>query len=377
MSMGISMTTLLKKSDVHVGSYKLKKELDSRGNIPQVKSSSDEVRAMKRMLSEYKYDGKRNAQNGAFSAQTVNSSWNYSDKLREQRQKAKETALSIKKLKYNFKNISSKILQSKTPDAARQAASEARREVLKLKQKRGMKDVDQEELAAAIDHAKSMERIAKKKARHLEEEALAEARAKLKSDSMGGSVVDTDGIIKKGEEDSSKEENSDREESDAIVENYALKYQMDEEKLFDDVDDDLILTQMPEYSGIDDKLIGELLEDIDELTKELTDDMQDMLEELGFEELSDALEAVSGDMSPEDIKAMKIKHRNKEMKDIVKADADYLKVVFDRLEKSAASAANASFGGAASNPDTTSVSVDISVPDIGTGDMMPMIDIAL
>ena len=30
---------------------------------------------------------------------------------------------------------------------------------------------------------------------------------------------------------------------------------------------------------------------------------------------------------------MKIKHRNKEMKDIVKADAEYLKAVFDRLEK--------------------------------------------
>ncbi len=30
---------------------------------------------------------------------------------------------------------------------------------------------------------------------------------------------------------------------------------------------------------------------------------------------------------------MKIRHRNKEMKDIVKADAEYLKAVFDRLEK--------------------------------------------
>ncbi len=30
---------------------------------------------------------------------------------------------------------------------------------------------------------------------------------------------------------------------------------------------------------------------------------------------------------------MKIKHRNKEMKDIVKADAEYLKAVFNHLEK--------------------------------------------
>ena len=33
------------------------------------------------------------------------------------------------------------------------------------------------------------------------------------------------------------------------------------------------------------------------------------------------------------LKMMKIKHRNKEMKDIVKADAEYLKAVFDHLEK--------------------------------------------
>lgn len=38
-------------------------------------------------------------------------------------------------------------------------------------------------------------------------------------------------------------------------------------------------------------------------------------------------------MDPADLKMMKIKHRNKEMKDIVKADAEYLKAVFNHLEK--------------------------------------------
>ena len=58
-----------------------------------------------------------------------------------------------------------------------------------------------------------------------------------------------------------------------------------------------------------------------------------LLEEIGLEQLSDTA-ASSGDMDPEDLKMMKIKHRNKEMKDIVKADAEYLKAVFDNLEKS-------------------------------------------
>ena len=38
-------------------------------------------------------------------------------------------------------------------------------------------------------------------------------------------------------------------------------------------------------------------------------------------------------MSAEDLKELKIKHRNKEMKEIVKADTEYLKAVFDNLAK--------------------------------------------
>ncbi|MBQ6128708.1 MAG: hypothetical protein IJI51_03520, partial [Lachnospiraceae bacterium] len=39
------------------------------------------------------------------------------------------------------------------------------------------------------------------------------------------------------------------------------------------------------------------------------------------------------DMDPEDIRSMTIKHRNKEMKEITKADADYLKAMFDHYEQ--------------------------------------------
>ena len=54
---------------------------------------------------------------------------------------------------------------------------------------------------------------------------------------------------------------------------------------------------------------------------------------MGMDELSDTMLSVKKDIDPADIKMMKIKHRNKEMKEIVKADAEYLKAVFDRLEK--------------------------------------------
>ena len=97
----------------------------------------------------------------------------YGESIRAQRQKAKDTSLSLKKLKYQFKSLSTKILRSKTSLAARQAAGQARREILRLKSQKQSGKYDNEELEAAIEHAKAMERVAKKKARHLEEEEMA------------------------------------------------------------------------------------------------------------------------------------------------------------------------------------------------------------
>ena len=47
--------------------------------------------------------------------------------------KAQATALKLKKLKYRFKSLSAKIIRSKTSYAAKQAAGQARREALRLK----------------------------------------------------------------------------------------------------------------------------------------------------------------------------------------------------------------------------------------------------
>ena len=85
------------------------------------------------------------------------------------------TSNLLKKLKYSFKNISGKLIRSKTSVAARQVAGEAKREVLRLKQQKQSGKYDNEEIEAAINHAKAMERVAKKKVRHLEEEELAKA----------------------------------------------------------------------------------------------------------------------------------------------------------------------------------------------------------
>lgn len=243
----------------------------------------------------------------------LESSKKYSESIRTSRQKTKDASLSVKKLKYQFKSISSKILRSKTSSAARQAESEARREYLRLKRQKQNEGVDAEELDAAMKHAKAMERIAKKKVRHLVEEELAK--------STGGPCAG----------DQIEDENDELRDDSDINDEYSDEDLM-ENNYFDEdefINEEYIDAQFSEMNS--------LFSDLDELTTELFEEfsegMREMLEDMGLDELSDSLMSSKGDMDPADLEEMKIKHRNKEMKEIVKADADYLKAMFDHYQK--------------------------------------------
>ena len=115
----------------------------------------------------------------------------YAKALEKQRKNSNNTSLEKKKLKYSFKKISSKIINCKTSTSAREVVAQAKREIQKLRSARRTGKYDEEELAAALDHAKAMERIARKKVRHLEEEEIAKRRS---SDKNGDGIpaVDTD-----------------------------------------------------------------------------------------------------------------------------------------------------------------------------------------
>jgi len=68
------------------------------------------------------------------------------------------------------------------------------------------------------------------------------------------------------------------------------------------------------------------------MISEITSGMEEMLD--AIEELNDLLDELVENpvnMDKEDVKAMIIKHRNKEMKDITKADSDYLKAIFEHI----------------------------------------------
>lgn len=263
--------------------------------------SNKRTQDIRRMLSDMRQDSQNAFLQKTDTGSILCSSQSYGDTLRMQREQAKDTSLKLKKLKYQFKNISSKILRSKTSATARQVAGQAKREVLRLKREKQNGSCDNEEIDAAIAHAKAMERVARKKVRHLEEEEMAKA-----SGSLGATAM--------------MEKDERQEVSDEACKGTEGPISKD---LYHEEEQEYTQSEMPEG----------LSQDMMETLEELSEGMQEMLEEMGLDELSDAFLGVKGDMDPEDLKSMKIKHRNKEMKDIVKADAEYLKAVFDHLEK--------------------------------------------
>lgn len=240
----------------------------------------------------------------------VEQSFSYSESIRAGRAKAQKTNLALKKLRYNFKSISSKIMQSKTSRSAKQVVGQAKREIIRLKRQRGSEDCDKDELEAAITHAQAMERLAKKKARHLEEEEMARI-------SSGGLCLE-----EKDEEEEKKPDVLDEllSEGKETSEDISSEEQMKQ------------LERMEELQAVLENMEEMGLEEMDEFMEEMEESMKDLLEESG---LADALEELTGgfetDVDPEDLKLMKIKHRCKEMKDLAKADADYLKTVFQKM----------------------------------------------
>ena len=151
-----------------------KKTQNNQKSIFGAKNKSS-VTDIRRMLARDDRNGQTQVANSWGQDSIVTSTLSYSESLRNQRQQTKNTTLALKKLKYQFKSISSKILRSKTSQASKQAAGQARREIMRLKRQKQNSDSDSEEIDAAIAHAQAMERVAKKKAKHLEEEEMVKA----------------------------------------------------------------------------------------------------------------------------------------------------------------------------------------------------------
>lgn len=308
-------------------------------------SSWQETTERRRMLSQSRQqtqsaEGMPKVFQGRSQTSVAGDIQKYGDAIRAGRTKSKDTSTQMKQLRYNFKAISSQIMRSKTSANARQVAGKARREVQRLKRLRQSGGYDQDDLECAITHAQAMERVAKKKAIHLREEELAKT----------GEVCE--GELKEKEE---YEERTDELEQQTQEQQNLPE---DEEALYDE--NEILQQQMEEYESLTEEISEMLMEadpaawdgmmsDVMEgMMDEMWDAMKEMLEDMGLEDLMEEMSGgVERDMDPEDLKMMKIKHRAKEMKAITQADSEYLKAVFDKMEKAKAlSVAAMKLGGA-------------------------------
>ncbi len=316
------------------------------------------------------------------SKSVVDQSVSYADQLRAIRKKTKEVSNEKKKLQYNFKKISSQIVRSKNSVSARKAVQAAKREIARLKRLKGSGEYDDEELQLAIDHAKAMEKVAKKKVVHLEQEEMVERAHK----GYGAALEEIE--EKKQEDEGEEEENENPEELDDekleevaqgldVDDEYVPEadYQYELERAIEQQQyamEQLMENNQQEYE----ELMAETSSDaMSEMMDEMSQAMEDMMEDLDLTELSQTLYAPDPDMSEDDLKMLKIKHRAKEMKEIAEADKEYLKGIMEHEKQKAENAGSmptgATSAGSATaifgNNKATHITPVISMPGAAMG----------
>lgn len=331
---------------------------------PPTERTADRKKAnsIRRMLSEDgQTDDLQAERNVSCSEKIAESSFNYADSLRAARTKAKNTALKLKKLRYSYKSISTQIMRSKTSAIAKQVVSRARREVIRLKRQLLSKEYNDEELKCAIVHAQAMVRVAKKKARHLQEEEMVKvtggpcaAELEEKEDRENQSVEEAIENWEASHGSAASDDDTlpgvpvafdgDRGDGGVSLQEEVAGAMQEQVRAQQEVTEARMARQQDAMAERQ-MVLEEQQEMMAELMDETWDSMEEALKSSGLEELAEELtETVEVEMDPADFEMMKIKHRSEEMKAIAEADAEYLKTLFDRLEKEKSAGSRAAFG---------------------------------
>lgn len=289
-----------------------------RRNSVSSLDKSSKIQQMKRMI-----DGTEKKEEVGIN-RIIKDTLSQSKLLKEQRANSKDTASTLKQLNYNYKSISSQLTRSKTSVSAKQVASKARREVVKLKQKLLTGKYDKEELEAAIDHAKAMERAANKKARHLTEEEM----VKITDEANGSNEVSEleDRIEEKQKEiydsydEAVKGEFSD--EIETISEEQACKMEEQIRESMEETREMMEASMEESIEEMSDDMMSLLMEAMEEITEDTLSQLSDQL--LSIPDL---------EMTRDEFKVYTTKHRTSEDKDMLEADAKYLKAIFDKYQR--------------------------------------------
>lgn len=225
--------------------------------------------------------------------------------------KSVSMAKKKKKLQYNFKRLSNQIMRTKTSINAKQLTTKTKFQIADLRMKLISGDYDYVEIHNALTHAEKIARVAKKRLKHLQEEENLEK-------SGGKGLTDPE------------EMQTEKDEEDEIIDTTGMTQEE--------------LKQLVEE-------LQEELEKIEEDLEEAMDDTQNLMEEF--------VQGSNQQMDPNDLEQLKKKHRADEMRDIMKADMEYLRALFDKFAKEKESGVNG-FGDNSSDSDSSDSSGSVS-----------------
>lgn len=243
------------------------------------------------------------------------------NKTSKSKKTSKTAQKKPKKLQYNFKRLSNQVLRTKTSVNAKQLVTKAKFQIADLRAKLISGEYDYAEVHNALVHAEKIARVAKKRMKHLEEEEYIEKTGRMEEFSY----------------EDLKEKQEDQE--DEILDTTGLS-QEELERLMQDLQE--------EMERIEDEL--------DEAMKEA----ENLMEEL--------VQGNNSHMDTKDLEALKKKHRSQELQDIMKADMEYLKALFNKLakEKEAAGSSSSNNSGSSDNSygNISGVSLEIGGVDV-------------
>lgn len=229
--------------------------------------------------------------------------------LERQKQTEKAQNTGKKDPEYNHKKFTSKLKNAKSPQAIRSLAASIRATIADLKAKQATGEYDEEEIAAAILHAEIMEQAALKRADNLEQEEMAERKLKREEleELMEG---------EKEEEGAMAVVPAEGDPASVASAEAETEEMMDAE----------MQAMMEEMQRLQEEMAAQMAEEMEEMLAEAS-------EEDPLQALDDMSKILSGSVSEEDIDEMKKKHRAAEDMTVARADMEYLKMKFNRLQR--------------------------------------------
>ena len=228
-----------------------------------------------------------------------------SRKTSKSKSTSKNGKKKYKKLQYNFKRLSNQIMRAKTSVNAKQIVTKTKFQITDLKMKLISGDYSYEEIHHALVHAEKIARVAKKRMKNLEEEEY----------------------IKK----TGRRGKPDPEE---------LREKQDEQEEFIDT------------TGMSQEEMEKLAQELQEEMERIEDELEEVMKK-AEQLMEEFVQGSKVQMDPQDLEELKKKHRAEELRDIMKADMEYLKALFNKLAREKESAGSSSSSSSDNSSDSS------------------------